>query len=168
MAYEPSPNRTAETDERCFVRLDVPTDLHPLLVSCIFHYEFEFIHPFADGNGRTSRLWHTLLLSHWRPPLTWIPIESVIRGRRADHYAAIADSNPVGGERFLCHLHAHGYQRCAHPPTHQTLQPRIVRNGRSCSSKLTPVQPLPIWQAVWSAHAEQRSASSPTYAARDA
>ena len=91
------------------------TDLHPLLVSCIFHYEFEFIHPFADGNGRTGRLWHTLLLSHWRPPLTWIPIESVIRGRRADHYAAIADSNPVGGERFLCHLHAHDYQRCAHP-----------------------------------------------------
>ncbi len=72
------------------------TDLHPLLVSCIFHYEFEFIHPFADGNGRTGRLWHTLLLSHWRSPLAWLPIESVIRGRQADYYAAIASSNTAG------------------------------------------------------------------------
>ena len=72
------------------------TDLHPLLVSCIFHYEFEFIHPFADGNGRTSCLWHTLLLSHWRSPLAWLPIESVIRGRQADYYAAIASSNTAG------------------------------------------------------------------------
>lgn len=72
------------------------TDLHPLLVSCIFHYEFEFIHPFADGNGRTGRLWHTLLLSHWRSLLAWLPIESVIRGRQADYYAAIASSNTAG------------------------------------------------------------------------
>ena len=63
------------------------TDLHPLLVSCIFHY--------ADGNGRTGRLWHTLLLSHWRSPLAWLPIESVIRGRQADYYA-IASSNTAG------------------------------------------------------------------------
>lgn len=57
------------------------TDLHPLLASCIFHYEFEFIHPFADGNGRTGRLWHTVLLSRWRPALAWLPVESVIRER---------------------------------------------------------------------------------------
>ncbi|WP_167148776.1 Fic family protein [Actinomyces sp. ZJ308] len=72
------------------------TDLHPLLVSCVFHYEFEFIHPFADGNGRTGRLWHTLLLSHWRSPLAWLPIESVIRDRQAGYYAAIAGSNTAG------------------------------------------------------------------------
>ena len=87
------------------------TDLHPLLVSCIFHYKFEFIHPFADGNGRTGRLWHTLLLSHWRSPLAWLPIESVIRGRQADYYAAIASSNTAGtSDSFVTF-----YQRCAHP-----------------------------------------------------
>ena len=53
------------------------TDLHPLLSSCIFHYEFEFIHPFVDGNGRTGRLWHTMLLARWRSALAWLPIESV-------------------------------------------------------------------------------------------
>ncbi len=68
------------------------TELHPLLKSCIFHYEFEFIHPFADGNGRTGRLWHTLILSRWRPVLAWLPIESVILRRQQDYYAAIAAS----------------------------------------------------------------------------
>ena len=71
-------------------------ELHPLLVSCIFHYEFEFAHPFSDGNGRTGRLWQTLLLSRWRPALAWLPIETVIRDRQAGYYAAIAQSNAAG------------------------------------------------------------------------
>ncbi|MDJ1649617.1 MULTISPECIES: Fic family protein [Gordonibacter] len=72
------------------------TDLHPLLMSCVFHYEFEFVHPFLDGNGRTGRLWHTLLLAHWRPALAWLPVESVILERQQGYYAALAKSNEEG------------------------------------------------------------------------
>lgn len=78
------------------------TNMHPLLASCIFHFEFEFIHPFSDGNGRTGRLWHTLILSRWRPILTWLPIESSIRRRQTSYYAAIAASNATGSsEQFV-------------------------------------------------------------------
>ncbi len=78
------------------------TDMHPLLASCVFHFEFEFAHPFADGNGRTGRLWHTLLLSRWRPILAWLPIESAICSRQSDYYAALAESDKVGSsEAFV-------------------------------------------------------------------
>lgn len=72
------------------------TDIHPLLASCIFHFEFEFAHPFADGNGRTGRLWHTLLLSRWRPVLEWLPVESTIRKRQQGYYEALAKSDAAG------------------------------------------------------------------------
>ena len=52
--------------------------IHPLVLSCIFHYEFVFIHPFSDGNGRMARLWHTAILSKWKPIFEYIPIESQI------------------------------------------------------------------------------------------
>lgn len=66
------------------------TELHPLIASCVFHYEFEFIHPFADGNGRMGRLWQTLILSRWRPVLAWLPVETVIRDRQDAYYAALS------------------------------------------------------------------------------
>jgi Fic family protein len=66
------------------------TELHPLIASCVFHYEFEFIHPFADGNGRMGRLWQTLMLSRWRPVLAFLPVETVIRDQQADYYEALA------------------------------------------------------------------------------
>ncbi len=73
---------------------------HPLIASCVFHYEFEFIHPFADGNGRMGRLWQTLILSKWHPLFLSLPLESVIKDHQQAYYHALeqadnqADSTP--------------------------------------------------------------------------
>lgn len=72
------------------------SDLHMLIRSCVFHYELELIHPFADGNGRIGRLWHTLLLSRWNPIFAWLPIESMIYSRQQEYYSAINASNAAG------------------------------------------------------------------------
>lgn len=72
------------------------SDLHMLIRSCVFHYELELIHPFADGNGRVGRLWHTLLLSKWNPAFAWLPVESIIYDNQQDYYAAINASNDAG------------------------------------------------------------------------
>ena len=66
------------------------SEFHILIKSCIFHYEFEFIHPFADGNGRMGRMWHTLLLSQYNELFAWLPIEDLIRERQQEYYDALA------------------------------------------------------------------------------
>ena len=72
------------------------SDVHILIRSCVFHYELELIHPFADGNGRIGRLWHTLLLSKWNPVFAWLPVESIIHDRQQEYYKAINASNEAG------------------------------------------------------------------------
>ena len=66
-------------------------EVHPLIKSCVFHYEFEFIHPFADGNGRMGRMWQTLLLYNWKPLFGWLPIETLIRERQEDYYKVLGE-----------------------------------------------------------------------------
>jgi Fic family protein len=72
------------------------TDTHPLVASSVFHYELEFIHPFADGNGRMGRLWQTLILSRWNPLFAFLPVESVIRDRQADYYRVLGACDKAG------------------------------------------------------------------------
>lgn len=70
--------------------------VHPLILSSVFHYEFVFIHPFSDGNGRMARLWHTAILSKWRPIFEYIPIESQIEKLQEEYYNVIARCHTDG------------------------------------------------------------------------
>jgi len=72
------------------------TDTHPLVAGCVFHYELEFIHPFADGNGRMGRLWQTLILSHWNPLFAFLPVETVIRDQQQEYYEVLATCDNAG------------------------------------------------------------------------
>ena len=70
--------------------------VHPLILSSVFHYEFVFIHPFGDGNGRMARLWQTAILSKWEEAFEYIPIESLIKKYQDDYYNAISRCNGAG------------------------------------------------------------------------
>ena len=72
------------------------TDVHPLIHSCVFHYEFEFIHPFVDGNGRMGRFWQTMLLSRWKGIFAWLPVETIVKDNQQEYYNVIAQSDAAG------------------------------------------------------------------------
>lgn len=75
---------------------EVKEDVNPLILSSIFHYEFVFIHPFSDGNGRTARLWQTAILSHWEEAFKFLPIESMIKKNQDEYYKVIDNCNKAG------------------------------------------------------------------------
>jgi len=70
--------------------------IHPLILSSVFHYEFVFIHPFKDGNGRTARLWQNVILSNWEEIFEYVPIESQIKKYQEEYYSAIANCDHNG------------------------------------------------------------------------
>lgn len=72
------------------------TDIHPLIKSCVFHYEFEFIHPFEDGNGRMGRLWQTVILKEWKSVFAWLPVETLIKENQAEYYKVLNSSDSLG------------------------------------------------------------------------
>ena len=80
---------------------EAQTKVHPLVLSSVFHYEFVFIHPFSDGNGRMARLWHTAILSKWKPIFEYIPIESQVEKFQEDYYDAIARCHVEGESTFF-------------------------------------------------------------------
>jgi Fic family protein len=77
------------------------SDEHPLIISSVFHYEFEFIHPFVDGNGRMGRFWQSLILLHWNSYFSIIPIESIVRDKQQEYYGALEICGSMGESTAL-------------------------------------------------------------------
>ena len=75
--------------------------LHPLVKSAVFHYEFEFIHPFQDGNGRMGRFWHTALLGRWNPVFYWLPVEELIQKNQQGYYDALGTADKLADSAGL-------------------------------------------------------------------
>ena len=120
---------------------EVKDKINPLILSSIFHYEFVFIHPFSDGNGRTARLWQTALLSNWKPLFKYIPIESIIRINQEKYYNVIQKCNLVGNSNefieFMLEVILDAVKEMIRT-TQETTQEKIlnlIRNNTSITQK---------------------------------
>lgn len=92
----PQAKRVPELMNQLFDFLKNDKETHPLILSSIFHYELEFIHPFSDGNGRIGRLWQTVLLADYHPLFEFTPIESIVKERQQEYYRALGASDKEG------------------------------------------------------------------------
>lgn len=98
----PQPKMLPKLLKNLFDYLKRNEDEHPLIKSSVFHYEFEFIHPFLDGNGRLGRFWQTLILYKYNPVFQYIPIESIIKENQQAYYLALEQSDKQGeSTRFI-------------------------------------------------------------------
>ncbi len=80
------------------------SEMHPLIKSAVFHYEFEFIHPFQDGNGRMGRMWHSLLLGQWKELFFWLPVEELIQSKQAEYYDVLGKSDKAADSAAFVEL----------------------------------------------------------------
>ena len=80
------------------------SDVHPLIKSCVFHYEFEFIHPFQDGNGRIGRLWQSVILKEWKEIFAWLPVETLIKENQNGYYDTLSVSDSTRFIEFMLSL----------------------------------------------------------------
>jgi Fic family protein len=93
--FAPPPNMVPILMKKLFSWLKNSKD-HWLVRSCVFHYEFEFIHPFRDGNGRIGRLWQSLILGKWNPLFAHLPVENLVYANQHAYYNAINASSAAG------------------------------------------------------------------------
>jgi len=93
----PPPEQVDELMKQLFKWMENNNGIvHPLILSSVFHYEFVFIHPFKDGNGRTARLWQNVILSNWEEIFEYVPIESQIKKYQDEYYSSIANCDHNG------------------------------------------------------------------------